>query len=144
MALLRTLQSQWINRCWSDILEMLELSDVISLHHLMLIRVTFRCWAIWKMVCSRLRFSLNWIEGMYCTTHSGHDTRETSISYRTCCFSISICCRKWWIAYWTHFTPFSRNLKTNLMDAFYAIFGLRTVKNRFYLWFLRFFLDSVV
>ena len=53
---LRTLQIQW-SSCWSDISEKLELSAVISLQsgrpdHLIFIRVTFGCEAIWKMFCS--------------------------------------------------------------------------------------------
>lgn len=33
---------------------------------------------------------------------------------------------------WTCFTPVSRNLKNDLMDAFYAVFDLRIIKNRFF------------
>ena len=78
MMLLRTMQIQW-SSCWSDILDMLELSTVIFLQpgnadHLFLIRMT-GYGAIWKILCSVFQ-----IEGTHCATHSKRDTGDIEIN----------------------------------------------------------------
>ena len=78
-----------------------------------------RCCIKWT-VCK-----LNWIEDILCATHSECDPGETSISCEPCYFTISTCYWKWWLS---SFEPVSWNLKTHLMDDFYAIFGFRTIK----------------
>ena len=69
-----------------------------------------------------------WLLLITCT-HSDCDPRDTVISYGTCSFSISTSCIKQWTAYWTCYVPISRNLKSNLIHAFYVIFGFGTITN---------------
>ena len=76
--------------------------------------------------------TLSGIEGTHCTTHSERDPGDTAINCGACCFSFSTSCKKRLTVHWVCFAPAARNLKSNLMEAFYWVFGLRTVKSRFF------------
>ena len=116
---------------------MLELPAVISLKsgrpvHFILIRVIYGCGAIWKMLRSvlRLHTKLNWryaLSSTFWTWSRRHCDQLWNMLFLNINFL-----QKTVDSILNMFSPVLRNLKTNLMDAFYEVFDLRTVKNRFF------------
>ena len=155
MSLLRTLQFQW-SSCWSGISGMLESSAVFSLQpglpdYLILVRVTSRVAVgyLKDVVSSIPTAHLAKLKARIAQHILNVTPRHCYQLCWICSFSIWTSCRKRCTThiqyklnmFCTSLAKFknqsdafyavlaSRQLKTDMMDAFYTVFGLRIVKN---------------